>query len=92
LEVDISVGIPTGCGLEGQGSIPKETRDFLYFITSRPALGSAQLHIPWVPGEIFKGVKLLGCETDYPSPTSAEVKNGGGIPPLPHCLHGILLN
>jgi hypothetical protein len=35
----------------------------------------------WYSG---RGVKLT-------SPSSAEVKNGGDIPPLPVCLHGIVL-
>jgi hypothetical protein len=32
----------------------------------------------------FSGVKRLGCEADHSPPTSAEAKNGGGIPPLPN--------
>jgi hypothetical protein len=30
------------------------------------------------------GVKQLGCEADHSPPSSAEVKNGGAIPPTPH--------
>jgi hypothetical protein len=30
------------------------------------------------------GVKRQGHEADHSSPSSAEVKNGGAIPPLPH--------
>jgi hypothetical protein len=32
----------------------------------------------------FFGVKRPGREADYSSPFSAEVKNGGAIPPLSH--------
>jgi hypothetical protein len=38
------------------------------------------------------GVKRQGRETDHSPLSSPEVKNGGAIPPLPHCLHGIVLN
>jgi hypothetical protein len=30
------------------------------------------------------GVKRLGREADHLNPSSAEVKNGGAIPPFPH--------
>jgi hypothetical protein len=47
---------------------------------SRQALGTTQPPIQWVPG-----VKRQGREADGHSPSfSAEVKNGGAIPPLPH--------
>jgi hypothetical protein len=32
----------------------------------------------------FPGVKRPGREADYTPPSSAEVKNGGAVPPLPH--------
>jgi hypothetical protein len=32
----------------------------------------------------FHGVKQLGCKADHSLPFSAEVKNGGTIPPLPN--------
>jgi hypothetical protein len=28
-------------------------------------------------------IKRQGCEADHSPPSSAEVKNGGAIPPLP---------
>jgi hypothetical protein len=43
-------------------------------------------------GGSFPGVKRLGREADRSPPSSAKVKNGGAIPPLPTCLHGIVLN
>jgi len=45
--------------------------NYLEFATaSRPALGSTQLPIQWVPG-----LKRLGRKADHSSPSSAEVKN-----------------
>jgi hypothetical protein len=35
-------------------------------------------------GLLTQGVKRPGCEADHSPPSSAEVKNGGAIPPLPH--------
>jgi hypothetical protein len=48
--------------------------------------------IYWVQGAISQGVKRPGRQADHSPPSSAEVKNGGAIPPLPPCLHGIVLN
>jgi hypothetical protein len=36
-------------------------------------------------------LKRLGRESDHSLPSSAEVKNGGAIPPLP-LLRGVVLN
>jgi hypothetical protein len=35
-------------------------------------------------GTIYPGFKWLGRGADYSPPSSAEVKNGGALPPLPH--------
>jgi hypothetical protein len=35
-------------------------------------------------GALSPGVKLPGREADNPPPSSAVVKNGGAIPPLPY--------
>jgi hypothetical protein len=66
-------------GLDGRGSSPSRGKIFLFSTTSRPALGPTQPPIQWVPG-----VKLQGREADHSPPSSAEVKNGGAIPSLPH--------
>jgi hypothetical protein len=79
---DSSVGIATGYWLDGTGSIPGMAR--LFSTHSRPALGPTQPPIEWIPGAISPGVKRPGSEADHSSPSSAEVKNGGAIPPLPH--------
>jgi hypothetical protein len=41
---------------------------------SRPALGSTQPPIQWVPGALPPGVKRPGREADQSSSASAEVK------------------
>jgi hypothetical protein len=69
---DSSVGIATGYGLEDQGggsSSPGRVNIFCFSISSRPALGSTQRPIKWVPG-----VKRQGLQADHSPPTSAEVK------------------
>jgi hypothetical protein len=58
-------------------------KSFLFSTTSRPTLGPTQPPIQWVPGAPSPGVKRQGRETDHSPPSSAEVKNGGAIPPLP---------
>jgi hypothetical protein len=35
-------------------------------------------------GYFSRGIPQIGCEADDSPPPSAEVKNGGVIPPLPH--------
>jgi hypothetical protein len=42
---------------------------------SRPALGSTQTPIKWVPGALSLRVKLPGREANHSLPSSAEVKN-----------------
>jgi hypothetical protein len=55
---DRSVGIATGYGLEDQGggsSSPGRVKHFHFSISSRPALGSTQPPIKWVPGALSRG-------------------------------------
>jgi hypothetical protein len=83
----IGSGIATGYGLhEEGGSGSSESRwgqkNFHFFISSRPALGSTQ-PVKWVQG----------CEADHSPPTSAEVKKMWiciSTPPIR--LHGVMLN
>jgi hypothetical protein len=56
---------------------------FLFAIMSRLALGLTQPPVKWVLRAASPGVKRLGREADHSPPSSAEVKNGGAIPPLP---------
>jgi hypothetical protein len=52
-----------------------------------PAASRLALSVPSLPskgyrGALSLGVKRLGCETAHSPPFTAEVKNGGAIPPL----------
>jgi hypothetical protein len=75
---DTSVGIVTWFDSRQGEAI------FLFFAASVPALGPTQPPIKWIPGALFPGVKRPRREADHSLPSSAEVKNGGTIPPLPH--------
>jgi hypothetical protein len=48
---------------------------FLFITVSRPAVGSIQPPIQWVPVSLSLGVKRSGREADHSPPSSAEVKN-----------------
>jgi hypothetical protein len=84
---DSAVGIATSYELdhqEGRSSSSDRVKNFLF---SRPALGSTQPPIQWVPG-----AERPGRETDHSLPNCAQVRKCGSINPLPHRLHGIMLN
>jgi hypothetical protein len=66
--------------------------DIPLFTASRLTPGTTQPPIQWVPGAFSPGVKRQGREADHSPPSSAEVKKDGAIPPLPICLHVIVLN
>jgi hypothetical protein len=69
-----SVGIATGYGLDGPGSI--SGRDRRFFGTSfQIGSGSHSASIQWVARALSPEVKRPGYETDYSPPSSAEVKN-----------------
>jgi hypothetical protein len=52
-------------------------------MVSRLALGPTQPPAQCVLGALSLGVKQPIHEADHPPPSSAEVKNGGAIPPTP---------
>jgi hypothetical protein len=56
---DSSVGIVTGYGLYGRGSIPGKGKIFLLSTESRPALGPTQFPIQWVAKGSFPGGKAV---------------------------------
>jgi hypothetical protein len=72
------------------GSIPEEI--FLFYITFGLTLRSTQPLIEWGLGAVSLKVKWQKREADHSPPSRTEVKNGGAIPPLPICLHGVMLN
>jgi hypothetical protein len=41
--------------LRRRGSSPGRVKNFHFSMLSRPALGSAQPPIQWVPGDLFRG-------------------------------------
>jgi hypothetical protein len=59
---------------------------------SRPALGSTQLPIQWVPGALSLGVMQPGREADRSPPSSAEVKNAWNCASTPIRLPGMVLS
>jgi hypothetical protein len=75
---DFSVGIVTGYGLNAGASIPGRSKG-LFSTASRPSLKPAQIPIQWVPG-----VKRPRLEADQSLASSAEIKNGGRMPPFPY--------
>jgi hypothetical protein len=46
----------------GRSSSPDRLKNFLFSMTSRPALGSTQPPIQWVPGALSSGVKRPGVK------------------------------
>jgi hypothetical protein len=74
-----SVTIATGYGQDSRGSILGRGKEiFLYSTAARTA------HIPWIPWDVSPGIKLREREAYHSPISSAEVKNGGAVPPLPH--------
>jgi hypothetical protein len=76
-----------------QNSSPGRPKIVLLSISSRPALGSIQLPIQWIPGALSSGVKRLWLQAESSPSSNVEFKNDGSLPPLPHTLswHGALL-
>jgi hypothetical protein len=71
---DSVVGIGLRVGRpRGRSSSPGRVKNFLFTISSRPALRFTQPPIQWVPAALSR-VKRPGCEADHSPPTSAEVK------------------
>lgn len=87
---DGSVGIAIGYGLGFD--FPVKQNIFLYSVPSRSSLGSVQSAIQLVPEMLSLEVKQPRREYGHTSPYSAEIKKGGGAPPLPICLHGVMLD
>jgi hypothetical protein len=74
---DSAVGIATGYAFDYRGSRSSSrgrVKNFLFSTSSRPALGTTQPLIQWVPGVLSPGLKRPGREADNSPPTNAEVK------------------
>jgi hypothetical protein len=71
------------------------------FLVGEREFFSSPYHPGWLwgpPRLLYNGywrlspeIKWQGCEADHPPQSSAEVKNGGAIPPHPIHLHGMVL-
>jgi hypothetical protein len=84
---DSVVGIATGYWVDDRGVGVRVTvgQDFFFSTSCRPALGSTEPPIQWVPGALSPGVKWPGHEADNSPPTTAEIKETWVcIHPLPH--------
>jgi hypothetical protein len=81
---DISVSMATGYGLDGLGSISGMARLFSCPQRPDPLWGPPSLLSNGYQPQFPQGVKRPGHEADHSHPSSAEVKNGGVMPPLPN--------
>jgi hypothetical protein len=75
-----SDGIATGYRLDCLGSIPGRGKRFF----SSPRCPDQLWGPPSLLFSGYLGVKWWGHEADHSPPSSARVKKGGAIPPLPH--------
>jgi hypothetical protein len=80
LSVWCSDGLRTG----RPGFDSRQCKIFLFSTAFRPTLGPTQPPIQRLPGAFSLGIKRQGREADHSPPTSAEIRKGGAIPPLPH--------
>jgi hypothetical protein len=84
---DSSVGIATRLRGRTIGVLGFDSRQglgiFSFTTVSRTALGPIQPPIQWVTGVLSLGIKRPEREADH-SPSNAEVKNCGSIPPFPN--------
>jgi hypothetical protein len=85
---DKPVGIVTTQPVEGAGIRIPAQASVTSLTRSRPALGSIQLPIRWVPRFLPWG-KTAECEGEHSLPSGAEITSGA-VPPLPvYGLHGV---
>jgi hypothetical protein len=82
--MDCSTGIETDYGLDGRGSIPAEAKFFSSLQNPDRLWGPTKPTIRWVPWALSPGINCPGREVDLSPIYSAEVKNDGAIPSLPH--------
>jgi hypothetical protein len=88
------LSIATGYGLEDRRvgvQVPVGTR--ISSMSSRPALGSTQPPIQWVPGALSPGVNRTGREADHSPPNKCGVQENMDLYiHSPIRLHGVVLN
>jgi hypothetical protein len=84
-----AVDMVTGYGMRDRGiGIRVSVGSRIFSASSRPALGSTQPPLQWVPGALFQEVKKPGREAAHTPTASAEVKQIRS----PIRLHGVVLN
>jgi hypothetical protein len=88
---DGSVGTTAGYGLDGRGLISSRARDFLLSIMSKPSLGPIQPPVQRVPLAVSQWHREWVPETGHSPPSTAEVKNGGVLPPFSLLSHGVVV-
>jgi hypothetical protein len=70
-------------GYEAGIQFPAEVEGFSFAYSVKTGSGAHSYSDPM--GKVFfLGVKRPELEADYSHPSSAEVNNGGAIPPVPH--------
>jgi hypothetical protein len=70
----------TACG---PGFDSRQRQDLSLLHSMQASFGAEPASYPTGTVGVSPGVKRQGCEADHSSPSSAEVKNGRAIPPLP---------
>jgi hypothetical protein len=80
---DSTVGISTGIGLDGRGSIPGRSKSFLYFTVLRPTLRLTQLPMKWVSVALSTGYSGQGVNLTAHLHPVPGIKNSRAIPPVP---------
>jgi hypothetical protein len=73
----------------GRSLSPSRGKIFLLSTMSRPVLEPIQSPMQWVQAAFSQGMKRPEREADYSPSSSAEVKNGEAIPPLPISFHNV---
>jgi hypothetical protein len=90
---DSSVSIVTGLKLDGQCLTLGRGKSVSLLHSIQTSSGGHSASQPMATGGSFPEVKQPGFEGDHSTPSSAKVKNGGAIPPLPHksSWHSVLI-
>jgi hypothetical protein len=79
---DSWVGTAIGYEVDGRGSIPGRSKRFPFLHSFYNGSGPTLTLIQWVPGTLSRVVNRQGREAERSPPSSAELKNGGAVPPL----------
>jgi hypothetical protein len=72
-----------------RGSFPSRAKRVSLLHNAQASFEAHPSSYPMVAWDSFQGVKRQVSETDHSPPSSAEVKNGGAMPPLPIRLHNV---